>query len=414
MMKKKVLFIFILLVALSYFPGSRAFAAVTKYKVPAIADFSGVYAQLIKIWVPVQKAVFAWWNDTEGKKLGVQLDLKYYDGRYDSSVIASMWPGILAECKPIIALGVGGADVAALQQRLPMDKVPVIYGTASYGYGWLPNQWIFQVRPTYVQEWLAAVVWYAEQHPEKRPLRVAFLSCQVAAAIDLYKGVKKYISEVLEPKGVVTMVAEEFCDINPVDVSSQVKKIIDAKADLVLGLVTSAMSSAYIRACDLYGVNIPTVASPHHTIWGFAKAMKTYKPFEGHFVVAAHTPTSDESSKTYGFSKLLVAKYGLKEGAYNPNTMMALNQSILAVRAVEHTIKRVGAENLTGQAVYDAILAEPFAEEELMFSLPTLQFTKEAPFCTKNLKVMIETVKNGEYTVAVKGWIPVPSDVKKW
>ena len=413
-MKKTLLLIVMTVVSLSFLVSGPALAGVTKYKVPVISDFTGSWAQLMKAWVPMHKAVFAWWNDTEGKKLGVELELKHYDGRYDSSVIASMWPGILAECKPIIALGGGGADVAALQQRLPSDKVPVIYGTATYGYGWRPDQWLFQVRPLYVQEWLGAMMWYANQHPEKRPLRVAFLSCQIAAALDIVKGISKYVSDVLEPKGLAKIVAKEFTDTNPVDVSSQVKKIVDAKADLVLGVVTPAMSSAYIRACDLYGINIPTIGSPHHTIWAFGKAMKTYKPFEGHLVVAAHAPVTDKNSNAYEFYKLLVEKYGLKKDSYDPYTMMALNQSIFAVRAVEHAIKKVGAANLTGQAVYDAILGEPFTEAELMHTLPTLQFTKEAPFSTGEPKVMIETVKNGEYTLASPEWVPVPTNVEKW
>jgi len=410
---KKTLFIFTILVAL-LLGGSQVWAKVNEYKVPVISDFSGSWAQLFKAWIPMQKAVFAWWNDTEGNRLGVELELKHYDGRYDSSVIASMWPGILAECKPIIALGGGGADVAALQQRLPSDKVPVIYGTATYGYGWRPNQWLFQVRPLYVQEWLAAMMWYAEQHPEKRPLRVAFLSCQIAAALDIVKGIEKYVSDVLEPKGVATVVAKEYTDTNPVDTSSQVKKIVDAKADLVFGIVTPAMSSAYIRACDLYGINIPTIGSPHHTIWAFGKAMKTYKPFEGHLVVAAHAPVTDKNCKAYDFYQLLVEKYGLKKNSYNPYTMMALNQSIVAVRAVKHAVKKVGAANLTGQAVYDAILDEPFTKEELMGTLPTLNFSMEAPFSTAEPKVMIETVKNGHYTLATTEWIPCPTDVEKW
>ena len=412
-MMKKTLFIFTILVAL-LLGGSQVWAKVNEYKVPVISDFSGSWAQLFKAWIPMQKAVFAWWNDTEGNRLGVELELKHYDGRYDSSVIASMWPGILAECKPIIALGGGGADVAALQQRLPSDKVPVIYGTATYGYGWRPNQWLFQVRPLYVQEWLAAMMWYAEQHPEKRPLRVAFLSCQIAAALDIVKGIEKYVSDVLEPKGVATVVAKEYTDTNPVDTSSQVKKIVDAKADLVFGIVTPAMSSAYIRACDLYGINIPTIGSPHHTIWAFGKAMKTYKPFEGHLVVAAHAPVTDKNCKAYDFYQLLVEKYGLKKNSYNPYTMMALNQSIVAVRAVKHAVKKVGAANLTGQAVYDAILDEPFTKEELMGTLPTLNFSMEAPFSTAEPKVMIETVKNGHYTLATTEWIPCPTDVEKW
>ncbi len=401
---------------LAVFVSSQAFAAgPTKYKVPVIADFTGGYAELFKSFVPMQKAAFAWWNDTVGKGLGVELELKHYDGRYDPTVIASLWPGALAECSPaIIGLGGGGADVAALQQRLPQDKVPLIYGTASYGYGWLPDQWLFQVRPTYVQEFLTALQWFIEQNPKKRPVRVGTIAVNIAASLDAMKGVQKYVSEVLEPKGLCTIVANEFSELNPVDMSSQVKKMIDAKADLVVGPVTTAMAIAYIRACQTHGVNIPTIASPHHTIWPYARAMKSYEPFDGHMVVAGHVSVTDEKSATYKWFQLLTEKYGLNKELWNVMTMMALNQSILAVRAVEHAAKKVGAANLTGQAVYDAMFDAPFTEEELMGSLPTLKFTKDAPFSQYELKVMIETVKNGKYVLAHPSWVPVPKDIKKW
>jgi branched-chain amino acid transport system substrate-binding protein len=413
-MKKFSLFISISIIVLSVMMSSHASAATTQYKVPVISDFSGAWAELFKTWIPMHKAVFAWWNDNVGKGLGVELMVKHYDGRNDPSTIASMWPGILSECNPIIALGGGGADVAALQQRLPKDKVPVFYGTASYGYGWVPNQWLFQVRPTFCHEWLAAFVWYAEKHPEKRPVRLAFLSCQIPPALDIVKGFEKYFAEVLEPKGIGKIVAKEFTDVNPVDVSSQVKKIVDANADIVVGVVTTAMSAAYIRACELQGVNIPTIAAPFHTIWAYARAMKTYKPFEGHMVSAAHASVTDRQSRGYHFFTVLKEKYKLKEEDWNPQTMVALNQSILALRAFERAAKKVGVANLTGQAVYDTMFAGPFTYEDLMGTLPALEFTKEAPFSTKDLKVMIETVKNGEYVLATKEWVPVPTDIKKW
>jgi len=412
-MKKALLLVMFLLIGLSLTAGPAA-AEVTKYKVPVISDFSGAYAELFKAWVPMQKAIFAWWNDTTGKQIGVELELKHYDGRYDSTVVASMWPGILAECQPIIALGAGGPDVAALQQRLPQDKVPVVYGTASYGYGWLPNQWLFQVRPTYLQEFMAAFVWYTEQHPEKKPVKLGIMSAQITAALDIVHGFEKYFKEQLEPKGIGAIVAKEFVDISPVDVSSQMKKIIDAKADVVIGPVTTAMSTAYIRACQLHGVNIPTIASPHHTIFPYARAMKTYDPFEGHLVSAAHVSVTDTTSKTYAFFQDLVKNYGLNENLWNVYTMMALNQSILVVRAVEHAAKKFGPVGLTGEKVYEAILGDPFTTEELMGSLPTLNFTKEAPFSTTNLKVMIETVKDGKYVLATPDWVPIPADIEKW
>ena len=126
-MKKKYSFLLAAVMVLSLWVVGQALAAgVTTYKIPVISDFTGGYAYLFKPWVPIQKAVFAWWNDTEGKKIGVNLDLKHYDGRYDPTVIASMWPGILADCKPIMGLGGGGPDIAALQQRFQRTRSPLL------------------------------------------------------------------------------------------------------------------------------------------------------------------------------------------------------------------------------------------------------------------------------------------------
>ena len=414
-MKKTLRLMVMLAVFLTFLIGGQALAAgVTTYKVPVISDFTGGYAELFKAWVPVHKAVVAWWNDTEGKKLGVKLELKHYDGRYDPTVIASMWPGVLAECKPAICFGGGGADVAALQQRFITDKVPTIYGTATYGYGWLPNQWLFQVRPTYVQEFLTALVWFINKHPDKKPIKVGTIAVDVPAALDANKGFEKYINEVLGPKGLAKQVVKKYSTLNPVDLSTQVKAIIDAKADIVFGPITTAMSVAYMKACQTYGVNIPTIASPHHTIFPYARAMKTYAPFEGHLVVAAHASVTKKDSPAYKWFQVLHKNYKLSEKFWNVYSMMALNQSILAVRAFEHAAKRVGADKVTGQAVYDAMFAAPFTYDELMGTLPDLYFTKDAPFSQKHLRVRIETVKGGKYVLADPDWVPIPTDIKKW
>ena len=102
-MRKIVTTILVAVFCLAFALSGQALAETKQYKVPVISDFTGPWAQLFKAWIPMQKSVFAWWNKTEGQQLGVELTLKHYDGRYDSSVIAGMWPGILAECNPIIA-----------------------------------------------------------------------------------------------------------------------------------------------------------------------------------------------------------------------------------------------------------------------------------------------------------------------
>ena len=113
--------------------------AQTVYNVAGIADFTGPSADVMKDLAGCRKTVFDWWNEEVGKPAGVALRIKDFDGRYDVAQISSLWPGMKSELNPVAALGLGGPDVAALAQRLPGDKVPLINATASYGFAWKPD-----------------------------------------------------------------------------------------------------------------------------------------------------------------------------------------------------------------------------------------------------------------------------------
>lgn len=396
----------------AFMAGAGSALAQVEYKIPGIVDNSGPFADLTKHLI-ARDAVFKWWNDTEGKKLGITLTVKNYDTRYDGTVVASLWPGILSENKPILAMGLGGADVAALQQRLPRDKVPVLYAPPGYGYSWQPDQWLFNVRPSYTHEWSAALLWFIEQNQAKKPVKVAFLSTQASPAfVDIVNGLTKYIKTVLEPKGLATIVATEWVEIQPVDIASPMKKIIDAKADVIMGTANTTLAAAALRAEQLHGVNIPTIASPWHTIWPLAQAMKTYAPWEGHMVVTGIAPTTDKSSKAWEFYQVLSKQYGLP-AEWNPLNVLGISQGIVAVRAIEHTAKRVGADKITGEGVYQTLVSQKFTDDELMGLLAGVSFSKEAPFLLFG-KVKIETVKDGKYVLATPQWRPVPEDVTKW
>jgi branched-chain amino acid transport system substrate-binding protein len=402
-----------LIAALAIATAATAATAEVEYKIPALSDYSGPFADVTKHLVS-RDAVVKWWNDNDGKKLGIKLTVKNYDTRYDGTVVASMWPGILAEMKPIIALGLGGADLNALQQRLPNDKVPVIYAPPGYGFGWQPNQWVFNSRATYVHEWTTALIWYAQQNPQKRPLKVGFMSSQASPAyVDLVTGITKYIKTVLEPKGIATVVITEWVEAQPVDLSSQMKKVIDAKVDLLIGTANTTMAAAAMRAMQLHGVNIPTLAAPWHTIWPLAQAMKSYAPWEGHMVVTGMASITDKTTKAWDFYQILAKGYGLPAD-WNPLNLLGVGQGLLAVRAIEHAAKKVGADKLTGTAVYEALTTGSFTEDELMGMLPTLTFTKDAPFPLQGGKVRIEWVKDGKYQLATPGWLMMPTDVTKW
>lgn len=239
------------------------------------------------------------------------------------------------------------------------------------------------------------------------------MSSQEAAVLaDAMKGMTHYINGILKPQGLAEIVTQEWIPLQPVDVGDQMKNVIDAKSDIIIGLSTTSMVAAALRAQQLHGISVPTLSTAE-SMWALIRAMKSAKQFEGHYAVSGRVSCTEKNSEAFKFYNLLRKDYGLK-GDLNPIHLFGMGQGILAVRAIEHAAKNVGGANLTGEAVYESLATGTFTGEELMGILPSLYFTKEAPFPLKNMKVTIETVKDGKYQLAAPGWQPVPSEITKW
>jgi len=97
----------------------------------------------------------------------------------------------------------------------------------------------------------------------------------------------------------------------------------------------------------------------------------------------------------------------------NACALQTAGQALLAVAAIERAAAKVGAGNLNGQAIYDALLAGPFPAEAFQGLIPKIALTKAAPFPTDNLAVKAMTVKGGQIVAVSTDWMPVPA-LAKW
>jgi len=70
-------------------------ARAAEYVMSASADYSGPFADVMPSAMSGIQAVVNWWNKEVGKGLGVKVDIKISDMRYDAAVIARTWPSIL-------------------------------------------------------------------------------------------------------------------------------------------------------------------------------------------------------------------------------------------------------------------------------------------------------------------------------
>ncbi|MES2226633.1 MAG: ABC transporter substrate-binding protein [Pseudomonadota bacterium] len=384
--------------------------AQTTVNVAALADFAGPYANVINDMQGGRLAVVDWWNKEVGEKLKVRIAVKTYDTRYDVAQTASLWPGIKAELKPALLLGLGGPDAAALQQRLPEDKVPMLFGTAAYGFGWKPGQWALNVRPTYSHEAAAFVEWFrSTKLDNKRPVKVAIISSEATPAYaDQAKGLQAYAKAHPDK---ATFVETIWTEVQPTDLTLQVRRLANAGTDVIVIQTNTAQAVATKRALQALGKNIPIMLSLHNGVAASSKALGDPNGFAGDYEVGAIADASEDDTTARKFYRMLQEKYGLKSG-WNAMTVLGLGQSIVAVRAIEAAVKAKGADKVSGEAVHDALLTTKFTGAELMGMLPGVDFSNDAPFPTGTAKVNVATMKDGK-VIRAAGDVPVPA-VPKW
>ena len=384
--------------------------AQTVYNIAGMADFTGPYADIMKSLIAGRWAVLNWWNEEVGKGIGVRINMKDYDTRYDTAQTSSLWPGIKSELKPIAALGLGGPDSAALQQRLPDDKIPLMMATAGYGYAWRAEPWVFNPRATYAHEAGAFYLWYRQQKGITGPLKIAIISSEAAPAyVDIHKGLEKFAAE---NKDKIELVETVFTEVQPSDLTTQVNRLVRKGAQVINIQTNTAAVVATKRALQALGrKDIPILMSSHNGLPASGKAAGGLAQMEGDYEVYGMAIPSGDMTDTRKFYDMLVAKYKLA-GGWDVMTMMGMNQMLFTVRSIEAAVKEVGADKLTGEALRNTMFKNTITSKQTFGVLPDLKFTREAPFPLAGMAVNIGTVSGGKYTVAAQN-VAVPI-VNKW
>lgn len=383
--------------------------AETTYNVASLADFTGPYADVMKDLIGARRPVIDWWNAEVGKKIGVKLGTKDYDHRYDAAQVASLWPGIKAELNPIIVLGVGGPDVAALQGRLPSDKIPMVMSTAAYGFAWKPDPWIFNQRPTYSHEAAAFFEWLRQKRGGTGPLKVAIISSEASPAyVDQHKGVQRYAADNPDKVEVVEVV---FTEVQPTDLTTQVNRVTKKGAEVVMVMTNTAAVVATKRALQSLGKQVPIVMSSHNGLAESGRAIGDLKQMEGDYEVYAMAAPTDAKTPGREFFDMLQSKYNLK-AKWTVSAVQGLGQALIAMRAIEAAAKKVGPDKITGEAVREALISNAITPDDTFKILGNIKFSNAAPFPTQGMVASIATVKDGKYTEAAEN-VPVPT-LNKW
>ncbi|MGE3066254.1 MAG: ABC transporter substrate-binding protein [Hyphomicrobiaceae bacterium] len=391
------------LLAAAMLAASSLSAPAADYIFSASADYSGPFADVMPNAMSGINAVANWWNAEVGKKLGVNVQVKIYDMRYDPAQIAKTWPSILSSDHPIMHLGFGSPDLVTLMKRLPGDKVPMLIGTAMVGLVWVPNGWHYSIRPTYSHEFAGLLSYLQEKKGKK--LVIGPISTQTQAGfVDQVNGVRK-LAETYPDR--FQVLDTQWVEASPVSLTANVRTLAAGNPDVLLIGGTTAQVIAAAKAMGELNVKIPIIASTHNGLTEVAKAINL-SSLEGSysaFSFAAPEQPNLPIEKIYNQYK--------KDGQWGLITAQSAAQALLAFRVLEKAIAKVGADKVTGEAMRNALLENKFTEQELLGALPTLDFDDTAPFPIGDIKATAEVVQGGKIQPIGGGWLTVPA-LKKW
>jgi hypothetical protein len=375
-----------------------------EYVMSASADYSGPFADVMPNAMSGITAIANWWNKEVGKGLNIKVDVRISDMRYDAAVIARTWPTILSRDKPILHLGFGSPDLTTLMKRLPNDKVPMLIGTAMVGLVWQPNGWHFSIRPTYSHEFAGLLGELQKKKGAK--LKIGALSTQNAAGfVDQVKGVEKLAAtypdrfEVVDTQWVAT---------SPVSVTGNVRDLMAKSPDVLLVGGTTAQVIATANALEELKLNVPIISSTHNGLSEAAKGIDLAK-LNGSYSAFSFAP---DNQANLPLRDIYEANKG-SEGKWGLIAAQSAAQALLALRVLEKAAAKVGADKVTGQAMYDALLANTFTETDLLGALPTVKFDSTAPFPVGEIKAKAQVVTGGKIVPLGETWLDVPK-LEKW
>ncbi|MES2360726.1 MAG: ABC transporter substrate-binding protein [Pseudomonadota bacterium] len=394
--------------ALALLLGATGARAQTNYLVPSLSDFSGPFSTVMPALGGAREATIAWWNAEVGKKIGVNLTMKAYDTRFDAAQTASLWPGILAE-KPLVGFALGGPDLAALQQRLPNDKVVLFSASASNGFAWRPNQWVLSARPTFVHELVGFIDWYHKTKGGGKPVKMALVTSEASPSyVDIAKGITAYAKAHPE---VLNLVEVVYAEVQPADLTLQMRRVTNAGAEVILAPASLQQGIAVKRALQALNKKVPVVFSMHNAPGFISRPLGGFEVLEGDYEAQSGVIATDEPTEPKKFYDMLVAKYGLK-APWHGITASGISQTLVLVRSVEAAAKKYGPTKLNGDLIHQTILDTPISGASLFGYSADLSYNISAPFPVYQPKVNIGLVKGGKVTTAVTGY-PIPK-LERW
>ncbi len=323
-----------------------------------LLDLTGPYSASHQTVLKGIKAFAEWANETEYIP-GVNIVLDVYDHGMDvSKCLVAFNTAASSKNKPVVSTaGISSATAGALKSIAKRKKIPLVDGVSNRSIILDPG-WVFGYSPPY-EAWLGVsgkwikANWKADskfewirKHYKDRPPRLGYIGWDNAfgraLVVDENRAYLKSIG--------VEFLGDEYIPMSPNDVTPQLERL--RKADFIYFGMYSADHAVCLKNAARLGLrekflDISWPADSPYLLKMYAGALS-----ENTLIPTMYQPLMKDWPD---FLRESFKKSGLGE-PYILGYSWGVVQYDIMFEAIRNAAKAVGAENVTGQDVYNALI----------------------------------------------------------
>jgi branched-chain amino acid transport system substrate-binding protein len=324
-------------------------------------DLSGPYAAITAPLIHGAEDAVAAINEAGGL-YGATLAIKFADtaGSIDEAVAAyDRFTG--EDDNPLVMITYGSGEVEALAQRFAEDKVVNISAGLSARGFYIDSGYTFGLGPIYPDQIGAVMEFLQENWDTYKPegagdeVKLAHLSWPTAFGQgSLTDESRAYLADLG-----IEVVAEETYDLSPTaDTTTAILNAQAAGANVIWTNTLAFGTSVILNDLNALGLRDQFVVASDN--WGMDLATYAFlaDPAYGVGLISAfpYLWWTDTDNPGVQYAQQLFEANERSAGEHNVGYLLLIAGVDMAVKAMQHAIDTVGYENLTGEAVHDALV----------------------------------------------------------
>lgn len=323
-------------------------------------DLSGPYAAITSPLVHGAEDAVAAINDAGGI-YGAMLEVEFADtgGSIDEAVAA--YDRFTSEDDPLLMITYGSGEVEALASRFAEDQVVNITAGLSASGFYIDSGYTFGLGPIYPDQFGLVMTFLTDNWDTYRPegagdeIKLAYISWPTAFGQGaLTDETRAFLADLG-----IEVVAEETYDLSPTaDTTTAILNAQAAGANVIWTNTLAFGVSVILNDLNSLGLRDQFVVASDN--WGMDLATYAFlaDPAYGVGLISAfpYLWWTDVDNPGVQYAESLFAANERPAEEHNVGYLLLVAGVDMAVDAIKHAIDTVGYENLTGEAIHDALI----------------------------------------------------------